>query len=90
MVSAKEVQKMRLITNKKKTEIGKRLSAIYYIAVHGFGRGTKSDLESMAKIVEHVHDIAYMVGGDRFANIDIPAYVMRISERIGERKGGDE
>lgn len=85
-VSAKEGQKMRLITNKKKTEIGKRLSAIYYIAVHGFGRGTKSDLESMEKIVEHVHDIAYMVGGDRFANIDIPAYVMR----IGERKGGDE
>lgn len=77
---------MRLITNKKKTEIGKRLSAIYYIAVHGYGHGTKSDLESMEKIIEHVYDIAYMVGGDRFTNIDIPTYV----KRIGERKGGDE
>lgn len=81
---------MRLITNKKKSEIGKRLSAIYYIAVHGYGHDTKCDLESMAKIVEHVHDIAYMVGGDRFSNIDIPAYVMRIDERVGKRKGEDE
>ena len=81
---------MRLITNKKKAEIGKRLSAIYYIAVHGYGRSTKGDLESMAKILEHVYDIAYMVGGDRFSNIDIPAYVMQISDRIGERKGGAE
>ena len=77
---------MRLITDKKKWEIGKRLSSIYYIAVHGYGRGTKGDLESTEKIIEHVYDIAYMVGGDRFANIEIPAYV----KRIGERKGGDE
>lgn len=60
-VSAKGVQKMRLITNKKKIEIGKRLSAIYYIAVHGFGRGTKGDLESTEKIIEHVYNIAYTV-----------------------------
>lgn len=71
---------MRLITEKNKNEIGKRLSAIYYIAVHGFGNGMRNDLESMAKIVEHVHDIAFAVGGERFSNIDIPAYVMRIEE----------
>ena len=40
---------MRLITEKNKNEIGKRLSAIYYITVHGFGKGQKTDLESMAK-----------------------------------------
>ena len=51
---------MRLITNKKKWEIGKRLSAIYYIAVHGYGRSTMGDLESTEKIIEHVYDIAYM------------------------------
>ena len=77
---------MRLITDKKKWEIGKRLSAIYYIAVHGYGRGVETDLKSTEKIVEHIHEIAYAVGGERFSNIDIPAYVMR----IGERKGGDE
>ena len=71
---------MRLITEKNKNEIGKRLSAIYYIAVHGFGEGKATDLESMIKIIEHVHDIAFAVGGERFSNIDIPAYVMRIKE----------
>lgn len=76
----------RLILEKKKWEIGKRLSAIYYIAVHGYGHGARGDLESMEKIIEHVYNIAYMVGGDRFASIEIPAYV----KRIGERKGGDE
>lgn len=72
---------MRLITEKSKNEIGERLSAIYYIAVHGFGKGAETDLESTAKIIEHVHDIAYAVGGERFANIDIPAYVMRLGEQ---------
>lgn len=72
---------MRLITEKSKNEIGKRLSAIYYIAVHGFGKGTETDFESMDKIVEHVHEIAYAVGGERYANIDIPAYVMRLGEQ---------
>lgn len=76
---------MRLITEKNKNEIGKRLSAIYYITVHGFGKGTRTDLESMAKIIEHVYEIAFAVGGERFSNIDIPAYVMRLGE-MEERK----
>ena len=80
---------MRLITEKNKTEIGKRLSAIYYIAVHGFGKGTETDLESMEKIIEHVHEIAYVVGGERFSNIEIPAYVMRIGEMTERRNDED-
>ena len=80
---------MRLITEKNKNEIGKRLSAIYYIAVHGFGKGERTDLESMAKIIEHVHDIAFAVGGERFSNIEIPAYVMRIGE-MAERRTDDD
>lgn len=79
---------MRLITEKNKNEIGKRLSAIYYITVHGFGKGQKTDLEAMEKIIEHVHDIALAVGGERFSNIDIPAYVKRIGE-MAERKTDD-
>ena len=31
---------MRIITDKAKNEIGKRLSAIYYIALHGYGKDT--------------------------------------------------
>ena len=76
---------MRLITEKNKNEIGKRLSAIYYIAVHGFGKGTRTDLESMEKIIEHVYEIAFAVGGEIFSNNDIPAYVMRI-EKMEERR----
>lgn len=82
---------MRLITEKNKIEIGKRLSAIYHIAVHGFGHDNKTDLESMSKIIEHVYNIAFAIGGERFANIDIPAYVMRIDEmRIDEMRGEQE
>lgn len=76
---------MRLITEKNKNEIGKRLSAIYYITVHGFDSGKKIELESMAKIIEHIYEIVFAVGGERFSNIDIPAYVMRI-EKMEERR----
>ena len=80
---------MRLITEKNKNEIGKRMSAIYYIAVHGFGKGEITDLESMTKIIEHVYEIAYVVGGERFSNIEIPAYVMRIGE-MAERRTDEQ
>ena len=81
---------MRLITEKNKNEIGKRLSAIYYIAVHGFGKGEKTDLESIEKIVEHVYSIAFAVGGERFSNIDIPAYMIRIGEMKERRTDGTD
>ena len=78
---------MRLITEKNKNEIGKRLSAIFYIAVHGFGKGEETDLKSMEKIIEHVHDIAFAIGGERFSNIDIPAYVMQIGDMVERGEG---
>ena len=79
---------MRLITNKKKAEIGKRLAAIMYISVHAYGKGVENDLDATSKIIEHVFEIAYAVGGFRFAKFDIPHYAKRLGERIGERKGG--
>ena len=78
---------MRLITEKSKNEIGKKLSAIYYIAVHGFGKGLASDLDSTEKIIEHVFDIAYTVGGARFAIIEIPSYCYGLENRKGEKNG---
>lgn len=77
---------MRLITEKNKNEIGKRLSAIYYITVHGLDSGKRIQLESMAKIIEHVYEIAFAVGGERFSNIDIPAYVKRIEQMECEKE----
>lgn len=76
---------MKIISEKNKNEIGKKLSAIYYIAVHGFGRGHEADLKSTEKILEHVFDIAFIIGGERFANIDVPAYVMQIEEMTKRR-----
>lgn len=80
---------MRLITEKSKNEIGKKLSAIYYIAIHGFGNDYASDLESIGKIVEHVHDIAYAVGGERLSHIEIPSYVYELERRRGEEHETD-
>ena len=73
---------MRLISEKNKNDIGKRLSAIYYIVTHGFEIRTEEELESMAKIIEHVCSIAFAVGGERFATIELPAYFMRLSEQM--------
>ncbi len=71
---------MKLISEKNKNEIGKKLSAIYYIAVHGFGNKNEADLKSTEKILEYVFDIAFIVGGEEFASVDIPAYVMQIEK----------
>ncbi len=82
---------MRLITNKKKAEIGKRLAAILYIAIHGYGHGLKSDIDAKAKIITHVYEIADMVGGLSFANYEIPKWFDNLERCAdGERKGGDE
>lgn len=78
---------MRVITEKNKNNIGKRLSAIYYIALHGFGEDVGSNFDSATKIIEHIYDIAYAIGGEHFANIEIPAYVMRLNE-YEEKKNG--
>lgn len=77
---------MRIITDKTKNEIGKRLSAIYYIALHGYGKDTASDFESTAKIIENLYEIAYKVGGERFSNIEVPAYVLKLRDAIQKEK----
>lgn len=78
---------MKLISEKNKNDIGKQLSAIYYIVTHGFELKTEEDVESMAKIIELVNDIAFAVGGERFATIELPAYVMRLGEQMEESDG---
>lgn len=83
---------MRVITEKSKTDIGKRLAAIHYIALHGFGEDIGSNFESATKIIEHVYDIAYAIGGELLADIEIPAYIARFNEYMkkkNERKMND-
>lgn len=77
---------MRIITDKAKNEIGKRLSAIYYIALYGYGKDTASDIESTSKIIEHLYEIADMVGGERFSNYEMPAYVVKLHKAIQRKK----
>lgn len=77
---------MKIISKKKQIEIGKRLSAIYYIAVHGYGISDKNDLDAMAKIVEYVADIAYDVGGERMMNIDVPSGVWQLEQYTRRKK----
>lgn len=74
---------MRLITDKKKAEIGKRLAAIMYIAIHGYGKGMVNDLDATARIIDHVYEIAYMVGGFGFSSYEIPKWFDNL-----KRKGG--
>lgn len=82
---------MRLITDKKKIEIGKRLAAIMYIAIHGYGKGMVNDLDATARIIDHVYEIAYMVGGFGFSSYEIPKWFDNLKRcSHGERKGGAE
>lgn len=83
---------MKVITEKSKNNIGKRLAAIYYIALHGFGEDVGSNFDSATKIIEHIYDIAYAIGGEHLADIVIPAYVARFNEYMekkNERKIND-
>ena len=77
---------MKVITEKSKNNIGKRLAVIHYIVLHGFGEDVGSNFDSAAKIFEHVFDIAYTIGGEHFANIELPAYVTRLNEYAEEKK----
>lgn len=77
---------MRIITEKTKNEIGKRLAAIDFIAVHGYGKDTASNLESTSKIIEHVCEIAYKVGGKNFLEFEYPAYIAKLRYAVQKEK----
>ena len=71
---------MKILTNKQQIKIAKLLAAIYYTAVHGFGNSKEGNIDSMTKIVEHVADIAYLVGGEQMMDIGVPALVYQLQE----------
>jgi len=75
---------MTIITRKKQAEIAKQLAAIYYTAIHW----RDEEWEDFVKcIVNNCAEIAYAVGGEHMAHIEVPALVMQLNERC---KQGDK
>lgn len=78
---------MILIRDKKKWKICKLISATKYIAIESIGEmDRKIQIENMTKIVENLAELAYEIGGERFATIDIPSYELHLRDQI--EKGG--
>lgn len=68
-----------MLTKKKKNQIAKMLAAIYYTAVHW----QDEEWQDLVKcIVGNCAEIAYLVGGERMMNIEVPALVMNLNERL--------
>lgn len=68
-----------MLTKKKKIKIAKMLAAIYYTAVHW----REEEWEDFVKcIVGNCAEIAFEVGGERMMNIEVPALVMQLNERL--------
>ena len=78
---------MRIILNTQKKKIGKQLAAIYHIATESMGETRKEiKIENMAKIIENIADIAFDVGGEKFATEEVPAYVEALKNLTKEKK----
>ena len=72
-------ERENMLTKKKKIKIAKMLAAIYYTAVHW----RDEEWEDFVKcIVGNCAEIAYEVGGERMMNIEVPALVMNLNERL--------
>ena len=71
-----------MLTKKKKIKIAKMLAAIYYTAVHW----DEEEWQDFVKcIVGNCSEIAYLVGGERMMNIEVPALVMNLNERLHKK-----
>lgn len=77
---------MIFISNKKKIKLGKLIAATKYIAVHSIGEmDKKAQIKNMRKIVENLASIAFEIGGERFAMIDVVASEYALQEAIKKR-----
>lgn len=74
---------MKIITNKKKIRIGKILAAIYFIATQSIGEENQNILtENMEKIIDDVAELAFEIGGEKFASIEVPSAVYWLQNHI--------
>ena len=73
---------MRIISEKKKNLIGKILAANYFIASRSIGeKDDKVLFEYMSKIIENTCDLAFEIGGEKFATVEVPMYVYQLQHR---------
>lgn len=71
-----------MLTKKKKNQIAKMLAAIYYTAIHW----DEEEWQDFVKcIVGNCSEIACLVGGEYMMNIEVPALVMNLNERLGKK-----
>lgn len=71
-----------MLTKKKKNQIAKMLAAIYYTAVHW----NEEEWADFVKcIVGNCAEIAFLVGGERMMNIEVPTLVINLNERLGKK-----
>lgn len=77
---------MIFISKKKKIKLGKLIAAIKHIAVHSIGEtDKKTQIENMSKIVENLADLAFEIGGERFAMVDVAAEEYALQEALKKR-----
>lgn len=78
---------MIFISKKKKIKLGKLIAATKHIAVHSIGEpNKKTQIENMSKIVENLASIAFEIGGERFAMIDVVASEYALQEALKKRR----
>ncbi len=79
---------MIFISKKKKIKLGKLIAATKHIAVHSIGEiNKKTQIENMGKIVENLASIAFEIGGERFAMIDVVSAEYALQEAL--KKGNE-
>jgi len=77
------------VSKKKKIKLGKLIAATKQIAVHSIGEtDKKTQIENMSKIVENLASIAFEIGGERFAMIDVVASEYTLQEALKKRIEG--
>lgn len=78
---------MIFVSRKKKIKIGKLIGATKHIAVYSIGEmDKKTQIENMTKIVENLADLAFEIGGEIFAMIDVVAEEYALQEALKKRK----
>jgi hypothetical protein len=78
---------MIFISNKKKVKIGKIIAATKHIATHSIGvSDTETQIENMNKIIENMCELAFEIGGERFAEIDVPSAEYLLQEKLKTRR----
>ena len=76
---------MIFVSKKRKNKIGKLLAAEQYIATQSMTeKDIRTLIENMSKIIENICDIAFEIGGPKFAK-DIERYYVILKNEVDKR-----